>query len=262
MREHEPEPELPLTIGAGERWALDQVRRRGVPAFIAVLTAAAIAASLVLVVISLLVLDGFSDTEYWVRSFVIGTLAPAVVAPPLLLVSARLVAHLDTASQLLQESAVTDPLTGVANRRGFFAALDARDGTRDLAVGMVDVDNFKAINDRHGHSTGDTALCLIAAWLEELVGEGGTVGRLGGDEFAYVAAVDPDRPSPERHDFRLGDIEFSASIGHARAHDGDLHAALLAADADLYRQKQTRPAPVHPIVRTDRRDQPAADHDE
>jgi GGDEF domain-containing protein len=253
MRGHEAETAVPLAIGAGERWALDQVRRHGVPAFIGALTTAAIVASLVLVVILLLVLDGSSDTEDWVRAFVIGTLVPVVLAPPLVFVSARLVSHLDAASQLLQESAVSDPLTGVANRRGFFTALDAMDGTRDLAVGMIDVDDFKAINDRFGHSTGDTALCMVAAWLEELIGERGTVGRLGGDEFAYVAVIDPDRPSPARHDFRLGDAEFSASIGHARAQDGDLHAALLAADADLYRQKQTRPAPIHPIVRTDRR---------
>ena len=258
MHEHDPDQAvLPLAVGPGDRWALDQVRRHGVPALIALMTAAAVVAALLVVVASLWVLDGLSDSEYLVRSLVIGGLAPVVIAPPLLIVSARLVAHLDAASQLLQQSAVSDPLTGVSNRRGFFAAVDAMTGASDLEVGMVDIDDFKTINDLHGHATGDTALCLVAAWLEELVGERGTVGRLGGDEFAYVAPVDPLRPSPTRHDFRLGDVMFTASIGHARAPSGDLHAALLEADADLYQQKLTRPTPTRSIVRTDRRSGPA-----
>lgn len=242
-----------LVLGPGERWALEQVRRHGVWWLITVTTLAAVAAALLVVVVSLVLLDGFSDTEYTVRSFVMGIVAPAIIAPPLLLVSARLVAHLDTATRLLQQSAITDPLTGVANRRGFFMALDELSGEHGIEIAMVDVDDFKAINDERGHPTGDTALCMVAAWLEDHVGERGTVGRLGGDEFAFVATADPRVPTPERHDFRLGETTFSISIGRARATDGDPHAALLDADDELYRLKASRPGPARPKLRTTER---------
>jgi diguanylate cyclase (GGDEF)-like protein len=254
MRSRTPDATAPvLRLAAGERWALDQVRRRGVGAFVGQLTLVAVVGAVLLIVVALLIFDGFDNRAYWIRSLVVGALIPAIVGPPILLLSARLVAHLDTASRLLQESAVVDPLTGVANRRGFFAALESLEHSGEVEVAMVDVDDFKSINDEYGHAAGDTALCLVAAWLEELVGDAGTVGRLGGDEFAFVATVDERRGAPARHDFRLDDIVFSASIGRAVANDGQVHAALAEADADLYHQKRSRPAPVRRIVRSDQR---------
>ena len=242
-----------LHLAAGERWALDQVRRRGIAMFVAQLTMLAIAGAMLVIIVALLVLDSLDDRTYLTRSLMLGALIPIIVGTPILLLSARLVAHLDTASRLLRESAVVDPLTGVANRRGFFAALESLEHTGRLEVAMVDVDDFKSINDQYGHPAGDTALCLVAAWLEEIVGEAGTVGRLGGDEFAFVATADPRRGIPARQDFRLDDIVFSASIGRVVASDGNLQAALAKADADLYHQKRSRPAPARPIVRTDQR---------
>lgn len=253
MRDTSADPMLPLDIGPGERWVLDQVRTHGVTMFVAAMTAASVVASLVLVVATLFLIDGFSDPAFWGRALVLGVLAPIVIAPPLLVVSARLVARLDTASRLLQESAVSDPLTGVRNRRGFFAALgDA--GALELEIGMVDVDDFKSINDRFGHATGDTALCMVAAWLEDLIGDDGTVGRLGGDEFAYVTRPGGPVPRPQRHAFRLGDATFTITIGRAVSTDGDTHEALLAADAELYRLKQTRPEPTGRKIRAEERD--------
>jgi diguanylate cyclase (GGDEF)-like protein len=260
MRSGPPDPTMPvLQLAAGERWTLAQVRRRGVGAFVAEMTLAATLGTLLLAFTTVLVLDGFDDRTYWIRTLAFGVIIPVIVGPPILLLSARLVAHLDTASRLLQESAVIDPLTGVANRRGFFAVLEAMSHDRDhhqdgdVELAMIDVDDFKDINDEHGHASGDTALCLVAAWLEALVGDAGTVGRLGGDEFAFVAPLDPDRHTPSRQAFRLDDIEFSASIGRARADDGNLHAALAEADADLYRLKRSRPTPERRIVRSDQR---------
>lgn len=245
-----------LCLAAPERWALDQMRRRGVGAFVAQMTLVAVAGAMLAILVAQVILDGFDVETYWARALVLGALIPAIVAPPVLLLNARLVAQLDTATQLLQESAIVDPLTGVANRRGFFHALASLEYAGELEVAMVDVDDFKVINDEHGHPAGDTALCLVAAWLEELVGEDGMVGRLGGDEFAFVAVADAERPTPARHDFRLDDIMFSVSIGRAVASDGNLHAALADADTDLYRQKRSRPAPIHRTVRTDQRGGP------
>lgn len=252
-----------LDLMRGEQWALRQVRRRGAMVFVAQMTLVATVAAVLVSSTALAVLDGFTGREIWIRTLLFSVAIPVIVAPPVLLLSARLVAHLDTATRLLQESAVIDPLTGVANRRGFFAALDSLAGAGDLEVAMIDVDDFKSINDQHGHPAGDTALCLVAAWLEQLVGPDGTVGRLGGDEFAYVAPADPDRPVAPRHDFRLDDASFTASIGRAVVSDQGVHAALAEADADLYRQKRSRPASTRTIVRRDdRNDQRGDEPDE
>lgn len=224
-------------IGAMERRALGQVRRHGIAGFVVRMGVVSVLSSLAMVLVCLLVLDGFSGpSDFWSPAFAIGAIVPATVAPPMFLYCARLIARLDATATLLRVSAVTDPLTGVANRRGFFAALEQTYG--DVEVAMVDLDDFKTLNDRFGHSCGDAALVTVADWLTGLVGETGLVGRLGGDEFAYIASPDPGRATPSRRRFELGDASFTVSIGVARSEAGGPHQALLAADADLYRQKQ------------------------
>ncbi len=90
----------------------------------------------------------------------------------------------------------TDALTGLLNRRGFDAHLArsmaaARIAKRGGALLYVDLDNFKQINDRHGHAQGDAALRAAAELLRRSVRAGDLVGRLGGDEFAvWLAEVD------------------------------------------------------------------------
>jgi len=104
----------------------------------------------------------------------------------------------------LQRLSSTDALTGLDNRRAFFAALErrlARDGAGatggragDRAPGAlvyVDVDNFKQVNDRCGHARGDAALNSVAAMLRANSRAGDRVARLGGDEFAlWLEATD------------------------------------------------------------------------
>lgn len=242
-----------LVLGAGERWALEQVRRHGVAAFIATMTAAATVASGVVVIVWLLVSGGFDDRDFWVPAILLGTVVPMLIAPPLLLFSARLVARLDAAAQLLRASAITDPLTGVANRRGFFTALADFDDEAQIEVAMIDLDSFKALNDEHGHAVGDDALRAVADWLVDLIGEDGTVGRMGGDEFAFAAMADAFRQTPGRQRFDLGDVTFTVSIGRALGWGADPEAALLAADRALYEQKVSRPS-----IRTGRRPRRAA----
>ncbi len=92
----------------------------------------------------------------------------------------------------LVEFANTDPLTGVLNRRAFFACLSealeqARRSELHCAVIVFDIDRFKEINDRHGHHVGDTLLAAIAHEITLRLRTTDTVGRLGGDEFAIVA---------------------------------------------------------------------------
>ena len=92
--------------------------------------------------------------------------------------------------------AAVDSLTGVANRRAVIAALD-RDVARcirtrePIAVMMVDIDHFKAVNDRYGHPVGDQVLCSVVNVLRERVRSQDLVGRYGGEEFMVVL---PDTP--------------------------------------------------------------------
>ncbi|MFC0194311.1 GGDEF domain-containing protein [Aureimonas pseudogalii] len=84
----------------------------------------------------------------------------------------------------------TDQLTGLANRRGLDLALSAMSAQADDSLGfiLVDVDHFKSINDRFGHSSGDRVLSEVANRLTHVAGSDGMVARYGGEEFAVAVA--------------------------------------------------------------------------
>ncbi len=91
----------------------------------------------------------------------------------------------------LAEQALRDPLTGLYNRRFFDEALaqnihTARRYNRPLSLVLFDLDNFKAVNDTHGHETGDLALKTVARLLLQTARKADIVCRLGGDEFAVI----------------------------------------------------------------------------
>ncbi|WP_432507327.1 putative bifunctional diguanylate cyclase/phosphodiesterase [Kineococcus arenarius] len=100
--------------------------------------------------------------------------------------SVHLIRSLDQLARTRLES-LTDPLTGLANRRALqelLAELDADGAAATLAV--IDLDGFKAVNDRFGHAVGDELLRHVATRLQVEVSQHGTAVRLGGDEFAYL----------------------------------------------------------------------------
>ncbi|MFC7914571.1 GGDEF domain-containing protein [Streptomyces sp. NPDC057386] len=142
-----------------------------------------------------------------------------------------------------------DPLTGLHTRAGWTTRAQHLLAKHPSAlVVLVDLDDFKAINDTHGHPAGDAVLSTTARRLADWCGRHGIAARLGGDEFAAIV-TDPahttglptlqaalDRPVP--HDGRL--LPVSASVGHCRpAHlpAPTLTDALSAADAAMYRAK-------------------------
>ncbi|MGH8113287.1 MAG: diguanylate cyclase, partial [Rhodanobacteraceae bacterium] len=92
----------------------------------------------------------------------------------------------------LRRQALEDPLTGVANRRGFFQQAEAMLGKHDAgqsllhALLLFDFDNFKGINDRCGHPFGDIVLNASLQCLREVVGTRGRLARLGGEEFVVL----------------------------------------------------------------------------
>jgi diguanylate cyclase (GGDEF)-like protein len=110
--------------------------------------------------------------------------------------------------QMLRQLAHTDSLTGLANRfmlRETLSRLVAQ--KRPLALLAIDLDRFKAINDNHGHSTGDAILRVAATRLKSCAAADDTlVARLGGDEFALVVSTHPDVQSVQALAQRLVDV--------------------------------------------------------
>ena len=147
----------------------------------------------------------------------------------------------------LRRLATTDPLTGVANRRAFSAELHAAhlDG-RGGHVALIDLDDFKRVNDEHGHLAGDRVLTDVAAALQRASRPGDTVGRLGGDEFGAVLrgpgamrwVADAERAVADVA--AAHGIGFGVSIGCAPLAGAEApEDALAAADAALYEAKRT-----------------------
>ena len=91
---------------------------------------------------------------------------------------------------ILADQAMSDPLTGIANRRSFDQILNRLAGT-PFSVAIVDLDHFKAVNDRYSHIVGDAVLQRVARLMVDQLGPHGHAARLGGEEFALVL---PDAP--------------------------------------------------------------------
>ena len=157
---------------------------------------------------------------------------------------------------IVQREAATDPLTGLANRRRFTEQLAAearRRGRSGDPVSLIvaDLDDFKGVNDRHGHETGDAVLQAFASVLMQTVRETDLAARLGGEEFAVLLpATDSDGASvlAGRLRSRLASLEVpssagghvtvTASFGYASSPPVErVEDLLAAADSGLYRAK-------------------------
>lgn len=149
----------------------------------------------------------------------------------------------------LAHEALHDPLTGLANRTRFSRELAAVVGRGDAghALALVDLDDFKAINDTYGHAVGDEVLVEVGHRLAGAMRSTDLVARLGGDEFAVLFAADADLlPAAERmlaalsapFEFEGRVIDLGASVGVVRI-DGseDPERLLRTADAAMYSAK-------------------------
>lgn len=170
-----------------------------------------------------------------------------------------IVTHVDItrrreAEEELGYQAVHDPLTGLANRDALLlrlASLKHAVPTVPFAVALIDLDDFRTINDAYGHAYGDEVLETVAERLEALVGEGDLVARLGGDEFALaLTGIGSERDLEgvfrsvrdrlaDPIDLDFVSVRLSASIGLVLSppHDGDADAMLRDADTAMYVSK-------------------------
>ncbi len=145
--------------------------------------------------------------------------------------------------------AMTDGLTGVANRRAFMGRLNmlGNDNAQASEYGVfyIDLDRFKGVNDALGHAAGDAVLRMAASRITKTVREKDLVARLGGDEFAVVAQDVPGRATASalaerlvtvlREPFFLEGqrVQIGASVGVAIASESDASGDVLLKQADL-----------------------------
>jgi len=154
---------------------------------------------------------------------------------------------------ILRRHAFLDDLTGLANRRGFHHYVNGLVARRIERVAMllVDVDNFKAVNDHHGHATGDAALVRLARILSKSVRPQDLAVRIGGDEFVILLAeTEIDAARDRAHALLVAmvseawweihpDLQMTVCIGIAVDHPARIDELAAHADAALYRAKAT-----------------------
>lgn len=165
-------------------------------------------------------------------------------------------ARLQAANRELERLATLDHLTGCANRRHFYELAEAelarsRRYGRSMGLLIMDVDHFKAINDRFGHAAGDAVLRTLAEALREALRELDVLGRIGGEEFAVLL---PETPRHEaisiaerlrrslgalRIEYEGNELGLTASFGVTAREPGDirLDPVMRRADRALYEAK-------------------------
>lgn len=182
-----------------------------------------------------------------------------------------LVEQLQAANAELATLALTDPLTGLANRRAILRDLEhlyalAQRDNRYVLIGVIDLDGFKLINDVYGHQAGDHFLQGVASQLKRSLRNSDSVGRVGGDEFIVIAqGASPESAALDQElstaaslmqerlsratigRYPLGDgveaLDYQgASVGVAAVMPAETSAeeAIILADGEMYRVKQQR----------------------
>ena len=165
------------------------------------------------------------------------------------------VAQMNQLSNRLQEAesdARVDPLTGLGNRRKLAEFLSSTSADTCISFIMVDIDHFKAINDRYGHDAGDDVLAVLSGMLKESIRSSDIAIRLGGEEFCIVLpdtdshaaaqVAEQLRQAVSLHSFASGEhrIEVTISLGISQRRDNEASPAapLKRADKALYQAKQ------------------------
>jgi diguanylate cyclase (GGDEF)-like protein len=178
----------------------------------------------------------------------------AVLALVILMVRMALLLKETAALAVSRKLSLTDDLTGLGNRRSFTAEIDTAIGDqRPFALLMIDLDQFKELNDTLGHHLGDDLLRCVGPRLQSTMRQGDVVARLGGDEFGVLlrgADVDDATVAASRLRAALGrpfvlagiSLHVGASVGIALfpEHADDAGTILRHADVAMYEAKRSR----------------------
>ena len=188
-------------------------------------------------------------------------MALSVVSDIVLLVAliwlfALMIRRVEMERAVIQRQAETDQLTGIYNRRHFETSIDqeierARRYGSPLSLLMIDVDNFKLLNDRHGHLVGDRLLCQLARECESCLRASDVFCRYGGDEFVIIAPETPGAAAmalSRRMRQSIGPMGLAGSLGTLAISIGvavweesfkTKDGIIAAADSALYQAKSS-----------------------
>jgi diguanylate cyclase (GGDEF)-like protein len=172
-----------------------------------------------------------------------GLATPALVIAATVVASSEMLAHFVTQ---LRRQASLDSLTGLANRASFKTAAEremarAATGSAGFAVAMIDLDDFKLVNDMHGHLAGDALLIELADRWQAQLRDKDVLSRFGGDEFALLMPHTTRRQGDHLLD-RLREAHPARWSAGVVEWDGDANVdqMLRRADRDLYKAKASR----------------------
>jgi diguanylate cyclase (GGDEF)-like protein len=239
---------------AAMKWIYAHLLKVGLARGVAEVTLASMIASVPITWVCVLVFSPAAQLGDWLWT---SMLAPAIVSPAVCYVILSLIHQLEATRRSLAQAAATDPLTGVGNRRRFFdiAARElalSRRQERAMSIIVLDLDDFKAINDRFGHTAGDAVLVEVARVCTEALRTSDLLCRWGGEEFV-VLLPDTDEPGAHVVAERLRSAVVDASIAPPGTSERapvtislgiastdanwNLDRMITEADAQLYRAK-------------------------
>lgn len=167
--------------------------------------------------------------------------------------------HRNERIKTLENISNTDEMTQILNRRGFYNAMDKemdrldRNPSETSLLLMIDLDNFKTINDTYGHDCGDMALKLVADTLQNTIRRMDITARLGGDEFVVLLSQAKTEKTLDRVQdlarklnslilkYDGHTIQISASVGIQPLRKGDsFEMAMAQADKEMYKKKRKK----------------------
>ncbi|GAB4581492.1 MAG: hypothetical protein Fur0022_42390 [Anaerolineales bacterium] len=232
----------------------------------------AIRLTLAITLISILISMGITILASWLitQEFVgwfglfISILVPAILAPSFSSVQLLLLSELYRTQEELRKQAITDDLTQVYNRRYFIELAQevlahVRQQGGKFSIIILDMDNFKEINDTYGHGTGDQMLRRFTEICQVFLPETAILARYGGDEFVFLLqdadlteanqCADKLRGALAQTYLQIGQekITLKASLGSAtyQPHILDLDVLLAQADQAMYAEKRQKGEPSH-----------------
>jgi diguanylate cyclase (GGDEF)-like protein len=225
---------------------------------VAMITIIAATASIVVTAIAVTILNSYGFDIRFKPAVVLSVLVPLVIAPPICWVLVNQIWRMYQAEEELRNPASNDSLTGLLSRHAFFSStnnyvsLATRQQTI-FSVMIIDLDHFKAINDKFGQSAGDAVLKHFANVVTNMARGSDITGRLGGEEFAVVLPSTTTREAIEfsdrlhqainkavlKHNDEI--IKYTASIGLTSFEPGtsvSIDELLARADLALYQAKR------------------------